>query len=789
MTDLLQNLNTEQAEAVVHGDGQLLIFAGAGSGKTRTLTRRIAHLIQNRDVPPARILSVTFTNRAAGEMRERLAELVGEGARQIWTGTFHSICARMLRISGGSIGLDPRFVIFDSDDQMRLMKDIIKNADLDGDKFPPSRVLHKISDQKNKLLTPDQFDAVAHTPNDRLAAKLYHTYQQRLRASNALDFDDLLFECVRLLEQSAAARSYWSDRFLHVLIDEFQDVNVAQFRWAQLLASKHRNICVVGDDDQSIYAWRGANVKIILDFEISYPKATVIRLEQNYRSTQPILDAAHGVISNNLGRKPKKLWTVTNGGAQVKLHGAISAQEEAAWVVRQIQSLYRERDRGGKGRGGKWEDFALLCRVNAQSRPFEEAFLRARVPLRLVGTQRFYERREIKDLIAYLKLLFNPRDDIAATRIINVPARGIGAVTLQKLQTLARQSDRSVFQIITEGPLKEELGKTVAAKIQPMRDLLIQLQQDAVECTTLADMISAVIDRIDYLEWLRREKTLDSVDRIANVQELLRAAEDFDKQCADGVFDQDDDYEDYNVEQDTAVFSGSLFSQPEPANRPSNLSLFLESSALEGGTDGGESGDAVTLMTLHSAKGLEFPVVFLVGMEQGLLPHARALWGEGSNNDELEEERRLCYVGLTRAREQVILTYAAQRTLHGRTESSTPSQFLDEIPETLLEREGLAKQGASAFSLSTSWDSPSSSSSSSSSSSVKEVPSFLRPKVPTEKPTYKIGDQLKHPTFGEGYVVNTSPGGGAGEWVEIAFTASGAGKKKLVVGFATLERV
>lgn len=782
-SNLLQDLNEPQSQAVLYGDGQLLIFAGAGSGKTRTLTRRIAHLIQVRDISPARILSVTFTNRAAGEMRERLTDLVGEGARQIWTGTFHSTCARMLRISGGSIGLDPRFVIFDSDDTTRLMKDIIKNADLDGDKFPPSRVLHKISDQKNKLLTPDQFDAVAHSPFDRLTAKLYHTYQQRLRASNALDFDDLLFECVHLLEQSADARNYWSDRFLHVLIDEFQDVNAAQFRWAQLLASKHRNICVVGDDDQSIYAWRGANVKIILDFEFSYPEATVIRLEQNYRSTQPILDAAHGVISNNLGRKPKKLWTDSNGGAKVVLHGVMNAQEEAAWIVRQIQERYRQKDSSAKKGGGEWADYALLCRVNAQSRPFEEAFLRARVPLRLVGTQRFYERREIKDLIAYLKVLFNPRDDIAATRIINVPARGIGAVTLEKLQTLARQSDRSVFQIITEGPLKEELGKTVAAKIQPLKELLIQLQQDAIECTSVADLISAVIDRIDYLEWLRREKTLDSVDRIANVQELLRAAEDFDKACENGDFDQDDDYEDYNVEQDTSTFTGNLFSQAEPANRPSNLSLFLESSALDGGSDSGESGDAVTLMTLHSAKGLEFPVVFMVGMEQGLLPHARALWGEGSNNDELEEERRLCYVGLTRAREEVVLTYAAQRTLHGRTESSIPSQFLDEIPENLLERGGLAKVGSSAFSASTSWDSPSSS------SSVKEVPSFLRPREPVEKPTYKIGDQLKHPTFGEGYVVKTSPSGGAGEWVEIAFTASGVGKKKLVVGFAPLERI
>jgi DNA helicase-2/ATP-dependent DNA helicase PcrA len=768
--NLLAGLNEPQREAVTHGDGPLLIFAGAGSGKTRTLTHRIAHLISERNVPPARILAVTFTNKAAKEMRERLENLVGAGAGRIWMGTFHAMCAQMLRINGGLVGIDPRFVIFDSDDSQRLMRDILKQADVDSDRFPPSRILNRISDAKNNLRTPAELEDNANTPNDRVVARLYRNYQQRLKAAHALDFDDLLGEAVRLLRESDEAREYWSERFLHVLIDEFQDVNAAQFKWAQLLAGKHRNICVVGDDDQSIYAWRGANVKIILDFEINYPDARVVRLEQNYRSTQPILDAAHGVISRNLGRKPKRLWTSEAGGAEIQVHGTMNAQDEALWVVRQVQTLQRER-RCSAG------DFAILCRVNAQSRPFEEAFMRARVPLRLVGTQRFYERKEIKDLVAYLKLLFNPNDGIAMNRVINIPARGIGAVTVEKLQILARQSDRSLFDTILDPATENELGRAVAAKIAPLRRVLEDLQADARDAHTVADLLSQVIDRIQYLEFLRREKTLESVDRLANVQELLRAAEDFDKtmreeQSAPAESEMDE----YSHREESAPYLG----------------LFLESSALESGNDAGATGDAVTLMTLHSAKGLEFPVVFLVGMEQGLLPHARALWGEGAGGDELEEERRLCYVGLTRAREQIYLTYAAQRTLHGRTESTQASQFIDEIPSHLLQRTGLGSNGASAFRAATTWDSPSWSTPKSANSFTSTRGNGAAPASAPKadsRPAFDIGDRLRHPDFGEGLVVNTSPAGGRGEWVEVAFLSGDVGKKKLVVAFAPLEKI
>jgi DNA helicase II / ATP-dependent DNA helicase PcrA len=774
--NLLQGLNTPQREAVMHGNGPLLIFAGAGSGKTRTLTHRIAHLINERNVPPSRILAVTFTNKAAREMRERLDGLVGAAAGRIWMGTFHAMCAQMLRINGGLIGIDPRFNIFDSDDTQRLMRDILKTADIDSDRYPPSRVLHKISDWKNNLRDPETALSVAHSPNDRVMARLYKNYQERLAASHALDFDDLIGEAVRLLQESTEAREYWQERFLHVLIDEFQDVNAAQFRWAQLIAHKHRNICVVGDDDQSIYAWRGANVKIILDFEVTYSDAQVIRLEQNYRSTQPILDAAHGVISNNFGRKPKKLWTEETQGHLITVHGALNAQEEAAWVVRQIELLKRERR-------CEYSDFAILCRVNAQSRPFEEAFLRSRIPLRLVGTQRFYERKEIKDLIAYLKALWNPNDDVATARLINIPARGIGGVTVEKLQILARQSDRSLFETILDPNIGAELGRAVEAKIAPLRQLLLSLQNDLRDAQSVADLLSLVIEKIEYLEFLRREKTTDSVDRIANVQELLRAAEDFDKRMWEEQKEQAEETSDeYSHRDDSAPYLG----------------LFLESSALDSETQDGKTQDAVTLMTLHSAKGLEFPVTFLTGMEQGLLPHSRALWGEGANGDELEEERRLCYVGLTRAQEKVYLTYAAQRTLHGRTESTQPSQFIEEIPSHLLERSGLAKIGQSVARSSTSWDSgsngwdypaPKSSGFRPAASRTTTQSSTRSVERSSEAPKFQIGERVRHPDFGDGLIVNSSGVGGRGEWVEIAFLSQNVGKKKLVVAFAPLEKI
>jgi DNA helicase-2/ATP-dependent DNA helicase PcrA len=789
LMDLLSGLNEPQRAAVMHTSGPLLIFAGAGSGKTRTLTHRIAYLIQEKKVSPARILAVTFTNKAAREMRERLEKLVGPAASRLWMGTFHSMCAQMLRIHGEHIGLPPRFVIFDTDDSTRLMKAVLSEADLDPKAYPPSRILGRISDAKNKMLSPDDLAANATRPNEKQTARLYRRYQERLRQSNALDFDDLLVEAVRLLQQSTQAREYWSERFLHVMIDEFQDANAAQFKWAEILASKHRNICVVGDDDQAIYKWRGANVKLILEFEEHYPDAQKIMLEQNYRSTQNILDAAHGVISKNFGRSPKRLWSEYSGGEEVILHGAANAQDEAWWVVDQIRELQRTEHLA-------LSDFAILCRVNAQSRPFEEAFLRARMPLKLIGTQRFYERREIRDLIAYFKVLFNPNDSVALTRIINVPARGIGATTISKLDNLARDNDCSLWEIVNNDHLEELLGKTIAAKIAPLRNLLRDLQPLAQGDDPIGFLLMQLLNRTRYLEYLATERDGKGEDRAANVSEFLAAADDFDNRFDAGKRDastptdgeqsdnrESDEFSDFDDEQDV-----------------SRLGTFLESVALE---DGGErnneqADEAVTLMTMHSAKGLEFPVVFLPGAEQGLLPHARALWGESATPEDLEEERRLCYVGLTRAEKRIFISHAAQRTLNGRTEATQPSQFLDEIPNHLLKRSGYATRSSSSFSSdATNWNS----SFGTSSQSYSRGSNFASrgfsgsgngspmKKVEVEPPTYFIGDRLKHPTFGEGVVVAAATHGGAGEWVEVAFLSSEVGKKKLIVAYAPLEKV
>jgi DNA helicase-2/ATP-dependent DNA helicase PcrA len=760
---LLSGLNEPQRAAVTHGAGPLLIFAGAGSGKTRTLTHRIAYLIQEHNVAPSRILAVTFTNKAAREMRARLEQLIGPAAGRLWMGTFHSMCARMLRIHGEHIGLSQRFVVFDSDDSQRLMKSILKEADLDAQRYPPGRILARISDAKNKMQWPAEYSATASRPYDRRIAQLYTQYQQRLCAANALDFDDLLLEAVRLLQQSDESRAYWSERFVHVMIDEFQDANAAQFQWAQLIASQHRNICVVGDDDQAIYKWRGANVRLILEFEQHYPDAEVVKLEQNYRSTQHILDAAHSVISQNFGRSPKRLWSEVAGGAPVHLHGAANAQDEAWWVVEQIRELQRSEQL-------QLSDFAILCRVNAQSRPFEEAFLRARLPLRLVGTQRFYERREIKDLIAYFKVLYNPDDDVALTRIINVPARGIGTTTITKLDNLARERACSLWAVINDDQLETALGRAIALKIAPLRALLCELQPLAENDQPIGFLLAQLLRRTFYFDHLASERDGKNEDRAANVREFEVAAEDFD---AHFDAEQHEQSTQFVAEEDD-------FSDEVAASR---LGTFLESVALEDGGErnSAEADKAVTLMTLHSAKGLEFPVVFLPGAEQGLLPHARALWGESATPEDLEEERRLCYVGLTRAEQRIYLSHAAQRTLNGRTEATEPSQFLEELPAHLLKRSGFAARSVSnIYAASTDWNS--------SFGTSGRKHGLPHQTVAPEPPQYSIGDQVTHPSFGDGVVLAAAAHGGAGEWVEVAFLSNEVGKKKLIVAYAPLKK-
>ena len=520
----------------------------------------------------------------------------------------------------------------------------------------------------------------------------------------------------------------------------------------------------------SIYAWRGADVKIILDFEKKYPDATVVRLEQNYRSSQNILDAAYGVISHNFGRAPKRLWSEQSGGEEIVLHGSYNANEEAAWVVRQVEVLMREERIS-------LADCAILCRVNAQSRPFEESFMRARMPLKLVGTQRFYERREIRDVLAYLKFLYNPDDGVSVARLINVPPRGIGAVTVQKLEDMARERGVSLGAVILDAAAAKTLTPAVARKIEPLRLTLKHLFNDANQAGTLADLVERVLERTQFLEYLDNSSEKDNVDRVANVEEFVRAAESFDLRLAE--------------ELDESGETTEVWDEGDPLR----LGQFLSETALEGGTDkGAQNEDAVTFMTLHAAKGLEFPIVFLVGLEQGLLPHARAVFSDSASEEELEEERRLMYVGLTRAKKRAILSFAAQRTLHGRTETTMPSQFIEEIPAHLLRRSGVAGGGSALVQKrATSWGRddfqslPRPEAPKSSAAPAPISTSNGGARVAASPAKFKVGDRLKHGTYGEGLVVAASTNGGAGEWVEVAFLGGDVGKKKLIVAYANLE--
>ncbi len=761
--DILSHLNPPQREAVTHTEGPLLIFAGAGSGKTRVLTHRIAYLIAEKKVSPAHIFSVTFTNKAANEMKERVERLVGSSVERMWIGTFHAMCARMLRMHGERIGIDRHFVIFDEDDATRLVRDCLRELDIDPERYRPASVRSTLSAAKNELIDPRRFQQTRQGPWDKMVARVYARYQEKLHQNRALDFDDLLMRAVELLRESEETANYYQERFRYVLVDEFQDANYAQYRLVELLARKHRNICVVGDDDQSIYSWRGADVRLILEFESDYPDAKIIKLEQNYRSTQPILDAAWHIIRHNLRRADKRLWTEKKEGLPVIVHDTANEQEEAFWVAEKIQELRRE--------GRKLSDFAILCRVNAQSRIFEEVFTKLRLPLQLVGTQRFYERKEIKDVVAYLKLLFNPYDEISLRRVINVPPRGIGDKTISRLEEVATQSGKPLMEVLRRDDLDVILDRRAASAVKRFRDLLVNLQQQA-EHLTVSELVTLILDKTGYPAWLREERTIEAAERLENLDELLTAARQFD--------------ENYQL----TVDSLSLTEEPSTVNRqPSTasgerLASFLEQTSLSSDLDKyAEDSDRVTMMTLHSAKGLEFGVVFLVGMEQGLLPHARAVFNDNADPRELEEERRLCYVGITRAREQVFLTYAHRRTLHGRSEPTMPSQFLSEIPSHLTIKRDRAVRHEP---LPTSSPPP----------SLDLTKILSKPRSLTAQDgisaniaAFKIGDKVRHGFWGEGIVVKVAPDGAEPFWIEVAFPRSDVGIKKIVPHYAPLERV
>lgn len=728
MNSLLTGLNKEQQQAVQHTEGPLLILAGAGSGKTKVLTVRIAHLLA-QGVNPYEILAITFTNKAAKEMKSRVEGLVGDVANRIWLSTFHSFCAKFLRFEIDSfLGYNSNFTIYDTSDSQAVIKAALKALNLDDKYYPVGAMIAAISDAKNKLLFASDFRKQARDFYQQKVADVYEYYERELRKNNALDFDDLLLVAVKLLQSNATVLDKYSHRFRYVMIDEYQDTNHAQYLLAKLLASHWKNIAVVGDADQSIYAWRGADIQNILDFEKDYPNCTSIKLEQNYRSTKIILDAANAVIDNNEGRPEKNLWTDKIEGAKIQHFTAQSEHEEAAFIGDTIAKKHDIHD-------VPYGDMAILYRTNAQSRVLEEALIKRALPYTMVGGTKFYDRKEIKDVLAYLRVLYNPFDDLSLLRIINVPKRSIGATTVAKLQDYAREKGTSLFMTLTQLHLIDSIKGKTKEKLEEFGILIFTLVSE-MEDKTVLDILESILDRTGYLAQLEESTDPQDQARAENIGELLSVAKDF---------------------QDT--------------NPSGTVEDFLEQVALVNDVDSFEQEEAkVTLMTLHAAKGLEFPIVFLCGLEEGLFPHSRTLM----NPEEIEEERRLAYVGITRAEKEIYISNATTRTVFGRTSSYLPSRFIDEIPEELVD--GLRAK--------------------------RKVPDDIKRHVPqhmsvTSRPVtkpivrneviadWKVGDTAIHSKWGNGKVINVT-GEGAGMKLTIEFPTQGV--RVVMAKFAPVKK-
>jgi len=728
MNSLLTGLNKEQQQAVQHTEGPLLILAGAGSGKTKVLTVRIAHLLA-QGVNPYEILAITFTNKAAKEMKSRVEGLIGDVANRIWLSTFHSFCAKFLRFElDNFLGYNSNFTIYDTSDSQAVIKAALKALNLDDKYYPVGAMIAAISDAKNKLLFASDFRKQARDFYQQKVADVYEYYERELRKNNALDFDDLLLVAVKLLQSNEAVLDKYSKRFRYVMIDEYQDTNHAQYLLAKLLASHWKNIAVVGDADQSIYAWRGADIQNILDFEKDYPNCTSIKLEQNYRSTKIILDAANAVIENNEGRPKKNLWTDKTEGAKIQHFTAQSEHEEAAFIG---DTIAKKHDIHGVPYG----DMAILYRTNAQSRVLEEALIKRALPYIMVGGTKFYDRKEIKDVLAYLRVLYNPFDDLSLLRIINVPKRSIGATTVAKLQDYARANGTSLFMTLTQLHLVDSIKGKTKEKLEEFGILIFTLVAE-MEDRTVLDILESILDRTGYLAQLEESTDPQDQARAENIGELLSVAKDF---------------------QDT--------------NPSGTVEDFLEQVALVNDVDSFEQEESkVTLMTLHAAKGLEFPIVFLGGLEEGLFPHSRTLM----NPEEIEEERRLAYVGITRAEKELYISNATTRTVFGRTSSYLPSRFIDEIPEELVD--GLRAK--------------------------RKVPDDIKRHVPqhmsvTSRPVtkpivrneviadWKIGDTAIHSKWGNGKVINVA-GEGAGMKLTIEFPTQGV--RVVMAKFAPVKK-
>lgn len=741
---IYDTLNPPQREAVAQTEGPVLILAGAGSGKTRVLTHRIAYLMEEMGVNPWNILAITFTNKAAQEMRERVDKLVGFGSESIWVSTFHSACVRILRRHIDNLGYDTNFTIYDTDDQKSLMKDVCRKLNIDTKVYKERSLLAQISHAKDELLTPDDMEMkAAGDYNMKKVASVYREYQAALRKNNALDFDDLIVKTVELFQNCGAVLEYYQERFKYIMVDEYQDTNTAQFKFISLLAQKYENLCVVGDDDQSIYKFRGANIGNILGFERVFPDAKVIRLEQNYRSTKNILNAANQVIANNTERKAKTLWTENEEGSKVHFRQFFNAYEEAEYVAGEIGRMKRE----GMGR---YRDCAILYRTNAQSRIFEEKFIAANIPYKLVGGVNFYARKEIKDLLCYLKTIDNARDDLAVQRIINVPKRGIGATTLGRVQDYADNMGISLYEALRVAEEVPSIGRSLS-KIDGFVTFIQSLKSKA-DVLSVEELLQEVIDDTGYVAELEAEDTEESRARIENIDELISK---------------------------TAAYQEAM----EEQNQPATLSGFLEEVALVADIDTVDPDqDYVLLMTLHSAKGLEFPKVFMVGMEDGIFPsHMTISYGD---DGELEEERRLCYVGITRAMKDLTLTCAQQRMIRGETQYNKVSRFVREIPRELVDLGHTIQEkkpkAEDLIPTPTKY------------SKMKEILQSRNYKPREFKVTksgsldYEVGDTVRHIKFGVGIVKEIVEGG---RDYEVTVEFDKVGVKKMFASFAKLKKI
>ncbi len=747
---IYDNLNSMQQEAVFHTEGPLLILAGAGSGKTRVLTHRAVYLIEEKGINPYHIMAITFTNKAAGEMRERIDQLVEVGAESIWVSTFHSTCVRILRRHIDRLGYDTHFTIYDTDDQKNLMKEICKRMEIDTKLYKERSFLSVISKAKDELISPEEFAlrAAGDFVKERQAA-VYREYQALLLKNNALDFDDLIVKAVELLRQDEQVLDYYQERFRYIMVDEYQDTNTAQFQLIKLLAAKYQNLCVVGDDDQSIYKFRGANIKNILDFEEVYPDARVIKLEQNYRSTQNILDAANMVITHNVGRKAKELWTDNGVGEKIDFDQLDSAYEEAEYILRDIQK---------KVRNGKYQygECAVLYRTNAQSRLFEEQFVVNNIPYKVVGGVNFYARKEIKDLLAYLKTIDNGRDDLAVRRIINVPKRGIGATTLSRVQEYADQEGIGFYQALRMADDISNIGRG-GVKIKPFVTF-IQTMRSKVEFLSVSQLLQDIIEQTGYVEELEAEDSDEARARIENIDELISKATA------------------YEETEETPTLSG-----------------FLEEVALVADIDSlADDNDYVVLMTLHSAKGLEFPNVYLAGLEDGLFPGYMAITADDPMD--LEEERRLCYVGITRAMTDLTITCAKQRMIRGDTQYNKISRFVEEIPGNLLTRavkqkpavKSQSETSTQSFGRAGSKLNPLFNTRNVYQNKSYQTTSFASNSTSEISLEYTNGDRVKHIKFGEGTVQQIVEGG---RDYEVTVQFDKVGTKKMFASFAKLKKV